>query len=76
MMKFMHMTKEDVLTSSVGSGKLILDWHIDAAFAVHPDFESHSRMVMMFGGRKGCPMSGLDKQRLNTDSSSIAKLAD
>ena len=74
MMKFMHMTKDNTLTSSVGSGKLILDWCIDASFDEHPDCRSHSSMTMKFRGRKGCPMSRLDKQRLNSDGSTAAEL--
>ena len=53
---------------------MIIDWYIDASFAVHPDFKSHSGMVMMFKGGKGCLMSGSDKQRLNADGSTIAEV--
>ena len=74
MMKFLHLTRDDVLTLSMGKDLMILDWYIDASFAVHPDFRSQSGMAMKFRGGKGCPITGSDKQKLNTDSSTIAEL--
>ena len=74
MMKFINATKDDVLTLSAGKGMMSLDWHIDASFAVHPDYRSHSGLVMKFRNGKGSPISGSEKQKLNTDSSTIAEL--
>ena len=51
-----------------------LDWHIDASFAVHPDYRSHSGLVMKFRNGKGSPIGGSEKQKLNTDSLTIAEL--
>jgi hypothetical protein len=47
-------------------------WHIDASFAVHPDFMSHTGGVMTYGG--GALQSISRKQRLNTRSSTEAEL--
>ena len=74
MMKFINATKDNVLTLSARKGMMSLDWHIDASFAVHPDCKSHSGLVMKFRNGKGSPISGSEKQKLNTDSSTIAEL--
>ena len=62
LMKFLNMTKNDVLTLSTGKGIMSLEWFIDVAFAVHPDFKSHSGMGLRFRGGKGCLISGSEKQ--------------
>ena len=51
-----------------------MDNFVDAAFAVHHDDKSHGGMVMKFRDGRGCPISGSEKQKLNTDSSTIAEL--
>ena len=71
MMKFINATKDDVLTLSAGKGMMSLDWCIDASFAVHPDHKSHSSLVMKFRNGKGSPISGSEKQKLNTDGSTM-----
>jgi len=48
MMKFLHCTKDDKLTLSADKGIYGVDWMIDASFAVHPDFRSHTGGVMSF----------------------------
>ena len=45
---------------------------MDASFAVHPDFKSHSGRVMTMD--TGAMMSGSSKQKLNTRSSCKAEL--
>jgi hypothetical protein len=45
---------------------------VDAAFAVHPDFKSHTGGVMTFGG--GAAQSISRKQKLNTRSSTESEL--
>ena len=50
----------------------VIKWCVDAAFAVHPNFKSHSGGVMSFGG--GAAISGSKKQKLNTRSSTEAEL--
>ena len=74
MMKFINSMKDDILTLSAGKGAMCLDWCIDASFAVHPDYQSHSGLAMKFCEGKGFPISGLEKQQLNMDSSTIAEL--
>jgi hypothetical protein len=50
----------------------VIKWYIDAAFAVHPDFKSHTGGNMTYG--QGTPMSMSRKQKLNTRSSTEAEL--
>ena len=71
-MKFLDMTCEDKLTLLAGKGMLSLQWYIDGSFAVHPDFRSHTGMVMTMG--KGGIINNSRKQKLNTYSSTTAEL--
>ena len=75
LMKFLSAAKCDALTPSAGKGALSLMWCMDASFAAHPDFRSHSRLVGKFVGGEGAVASGSDKQKLNADSSTTAELA-
>jgi hypothetical protein len=50
----------------------VVKWHVDASFAVHPDFKSHTGGVMTFG--EGAIQSISRKQKLNTRSSTEAEL--
>ena len=74
MMKFINMMKADALTLSAGKGAMCPDWHIDTSFVVHPHCRSHSGLAMKFCEGRECLISGLEKQKLNTDSSAIAEL--
>ena len=47
-MKYVNGTKELVLTLSAEQLN-ILKWFVDAAFAVHADFKSHTGMTMTMG---------------------------
>ena len=47
-MKYMNGTKQLVLTLSAEQLNL-LKWFVDAAYAVHADFKSHSGMTMTMG---------------------------
>lgn len=71
MMKYLNGTKKFHLTLSIDNLR-VLKWLIDASFAVHPDFSSHSGMVMKMGD--GAIQSGSMKQKLNTRSSTEAEL--
>jgi hypothetical protein len=51
-----------------------IKWYVDASFAVHPDFKSHTGATMKFGDREGAPQSISRKQNLNTKSSTESKL--
>ena len=50
----------------------VIKWYVDSAFAVHPDFKSHTGAVMTYGG--GAAQSISCKQKLNTRSSTEAEL--
>jgi hypothetical protein len=65
-------TKEIVITlESDGIG--VIQWWIDASYAVHPDMKSHTGITMLL--RKGSPFSSsIISQKLNTKSSTEAKL--
>ena len=39
MMKFLSMTKNDMLALNVGKGISQIEWYVDAAFGVHPDYK-------------------------------------
>jgi len=47
-------------------------WWVDSSYAVHPDMKSHKGMLMSLG--KGCTYTASNKQKLNTKSSTEAKL--
>jgi hypothetical protein len=50
----------------------VLKWYVDASFAVHPDFKSHTGAVMTYGS--GSPITMSRKQKLNTRSSTESEL--
>jgi hypothetical protein len=64
-------TREDKLYLSA-ENLHVIKWHVDASFAVHPDFRSHTGGVMTYGG--GVIQSMSRKQQLNTRSSTEAEL--
>ena len=71
MLKYLKGTKEKVLT--LGAENLtVIKWLIDASFAVHPDFKSHTGAVMTMG--RGAIQSVSRKQKLNTRSSTESEL--
>ena len=71
MMKFLRQTKGDCLTLK-SDGERSAKWHVDAAFAVHPDFRSHTGGTLSLG--KGAVTSISRKQGLNTRSSTEAEV--
>ena len=73
LVKFMAATKDDALTLSMGEMAALHSW-VDASFAVHPDCESHGGLVLIMKGGKGAILSGSEKQKLNTDSGTVAEL--
>jgi hypothetical protein len=71
LMKYLQQTVQDCLTLRAdGSGDL--KWYVDAAFAVHPDFRSHTGAVMTMG--KGATTSLCNKQGMNSRSSTEAEI--
>ena len=41
LMKCLHSTANGTLTLDAGNGVHNVEWSMDSAFGVHPDFESH-----------------------------------
>ena len=70
-MLYIHLTQGWHLTLSAKS-LTTLKWFIDAAFAVHPDYKSHTGSSMTMG--EGCMQSMSRKQKLNSRSSTEAEL--
>ena len=70
-MKYSNGTQKDKLSLSADNLHFIM-WYVDSAFTIHPDFKSHTSAVMTYGG--GTAQSILWKQKLNTRSSTEAKL--
>ena len=71
LMQFLKQTQDDVLTLSADDTK-VHHWHVDASFAVHPDFKSHTGGTFSMG--KGAITSISRKQGLNTRSSTEAEV--
>ena len=71
LMKYLNGTKKDKLVLAADDLQVI-KWYVDASFAVHPDFKSHTGGVMSYG--KGTVMSMSRKQKLNNRSSTEAEL--
>jgi hypothetical protein len=51
-----------------------IKWYVDASFAVHPDFKSHTGTAMNFEDGTGAVQSISRKQKLNTRSSTESEL--
>ena len=71
LLKYVNCTRKDILTLSANDLR-VLKWYVDASFAVHPDFKSHTGAIMTMGG--GAIQSISRKQKLNTRSSAEAEL--
>eukprot|EP00978_Attheya_sp_CCMP212_P029223 scaffold103282_cov47-Attheya_sp.AAC.1 len=63
--------QNDVATLEADDSQTI-NWYVDAAFAVHADFKSHTGAVMTLG--KGIVISISTKQKVNTRSSTESEL--
>ena len=70
-MQYVKRTWKDVLTLSADSLHVV-KWYVDASFAVHPDFKSHTGAVMTMGD--GAMQTISSKQKLNTRSSTESEL--
>ena len=73
LMKWLSQTRDDCLTLRAEQLEKVY-WYIDAAFAVHDDFKSHTGVVMTFGEDSGAVISMSCKQKVNTRSSTEAEL--
>jgi hypothetical protein len=69
--QFLKATQNDVLTLKADDSHVI-KWYVDAAFAVHDDFKSHTGATMSLGA--GAVAAGSTKQQVNTRSSTGAEL--
>ena len=49
-----------------------IKWWVDASYAVHPDYRSHTGIAMSLG--KGTAINVSTKQKINTKSSTEAEL--
>jgi hypothetical protein len=47
-MKYLNFTREENLTLSKDNLRVVR-WYVDASFAVHPDFKSHTGAMMTLG---------------------------
>ena len=73
LMKYLHYTSNDKLILKAGDLSVV-EWYVDAAFAVHPDFKSHTGGVMKFKNGLGSIQNISTKQKLNANSSTVAEL--
>ena len=48
LMAFSKNTENDVLTLELGD-KQRVEWYVDAAFAVHPDYKGHTGAICTLG---------------------------
>ena len=71
LMKYLNGSKDLKLVLQATDLRVI-KWYVDAAFAVHPDFKSHTGAVMTMGN--GAIQAISRKQKLNTRSSTEAEL--
>jgi hypothetical protein len=71
LLKYINGSRKDKLVLSANDLHVI-KLYVDCAFAVHPDFKSHTGGNMIYG--QGSPISMSHKQKLNTQSSTEAKL--
>jgi len=71
LLRYLNGTRQDNLILKAKNLN-VLKWYVDAAFAVHPNFKSHTGAMMTFGG--GAVQSISRKQKLNTRSSTEAEL--
>jgi hypothetical protein len=70
-LEYVNGSRNDVLTLEA-SDLRVIKWYVDASFAVHGDFKSHTGAAMSYGG--GAPITMSRKQKLNTRSSTEAEL--
>jgi hypothetical protein len=71
MIQFLKGTQNEALTLKADDSHVI-KWTVDASFAVHEDFKSHTGATMTLG--TGAVTTGPTKQKVNTRSSTEAEL--
>ena len=70
-MEYLNGTKELMLRLWADDLRVV-KWYVDASFAVHPDYRSHTGAAMTLG--EGAVIGLSKKQKLNTRSSTEAEL--
>jgi hypothetical protein len=65
LLKYINGTRKDKLILAADDLH-VLKWYVDAAFAVHPDFKSHTGGSMTYG--QGTPISMSRKQKQHRGS--------
>jgi hypothetical protein len=70
-MKYLNGTKEENLILSADNLRVV-KWYVDASFAVHPDFKSHTGAMITLG--KGAMQSNAREQKMKVQSSTEGKL--
>jgi hypothetical protein len=70
LMKYLNGTKELKLTLSADILHCIR-WYVDASFAVHPDYKSHTDATMSYGDGDGAVQSISRKQKLNSPKAAL-----
>ena len=73
LVKYLKNTKDLHLVLRY-DGCAIARWHVDASFAVHSDFKSHSGGVLLMHPEGGGMASGSTKQKINARSSTEAEI--
>jgi hypothetical protein len=73
LMKYLNGTRELKLTLSADNLHY-MKWYVDASFAVHPDYKSHTGATMSYGEGDGAVQSISRKEKLNTRSSTESEL--
>jgi hypothetical protein len=71
LLQYLNGSRDEVLILSADDLRII-KWFVDASFAVHPDFKSHTGGTMTFG--QGSVISVSRKQKINTKSSTTSEL--
>jgi hypothetical protein len=70
-MKYLNITREENLTL-IADDLRVVKWYVDASFAVHPDFKSHTGAMTML--EKGAMQSIARKQKMNVQSSTEGEI--
>lgn len=71
LIKYLNGTRNDKLVLSADDLRC-LKWYVDASFALHPDYKSHTGGMLTFGN--GAVQTASRKQKLNTSISTTAEL--
>jgi hypothetical protein len=73
LIRYLNGARELKLTSSAYNLHCI-KWYVDASFAVHPDYKSHTGATMSYGDGDGAVQSISRKHKVNTKSSTESEL--